>query len=302
MESSRREWLAMSAFGLVAGPMAKTKVRLGGPAFLHTDDMAELARAHRRLGYSAAYCPDGLKAGDAKGIAAVQKAFAAEDVIIAEVGAWKNMLDADPAKRRSNLAFVQERLALADEVGARCCVDIGGSLNPQSWDGPDPRNLTAEYFDATVQNCRRLIDAVKPSRTHFSIEMMGWSLPNTADSYLRLIKAVDRKAFGLHVDVCNIIDSPELFYSNGQVIDDLFQKLGPWVLSCHAKDVGGHATHLAEVIPGRGAIDYRRYLLNLASLRQETPLMLEHLETAAEYDEGRNYILRVGREAGVTFA
>ena len=30
--------------------------------------------------------------------------------------------------------------------------------------------------------------------------------------------------------------------------------------------------------------------------------MLEHLETAEEYDEGRNYILKTGRECGVTFA
>jgi hypothetical protein len=30
--------------------------------------------------------------------------------------------------------------------------------------------------------------------------------------------------------------------------------------------------------------------------------MLEHLATAAEYDEGREYIRRVGNAAGVTFA
>jgi len=30
--------------------------------------------------------------------------------------------------------------------------------------------------------------------------------------------------------------------------------------------------------------------------------MLEHLKTAAEYDEGREYIRKVGDAAGVTFA
>jgi hypothetical protein len=30
--------------------------------------------------------------------------------------------------------------------------------------------------------------------------------------------------------------------------------------------------------------------------------MLEHLATAAQYDEGREYISRVGKAAGVAFA
>jgi sugar phosphate isomerase/epimerase len=299
---NRREWLLASGFALSRPVYARTRIRLGGPVFLRSADMRELAREHRRVGYSAAYCPAGLTAGATAAIREAKNAFAAESVVIAEVGAWKNMLDVDPDKRRANLQYVQERLSLADEIGARCCVDIGGSYNPKLWDGPDARNLTHEYFDATVENCRKLLDAVKPTRTHFSIEMMGWSLPNTADAYLQLIKAVDRKAFGVHLDVCNIIDSPERYYDNGRIIDEVFQKLAPWILSCHAKDVGPHATHFTEVIPGRGGIDYRRYLLNLAGLPTETPLMLEHLQNEGEYGEGRRFIQKIGGECGVTFA
>jgi sugar phosphate isomerase/epimerase len=302
MNVKRRGWLVGMGLAFTRPMWARTRIRLGGPVFLRSVDMRELAREHRRLRYSAAYCPAGLNAGDTAAIAEAKNAFAAEDVVIAEVGAWKNMLDVDPEKRRANLQYVQERLSLADEIGARCCVDIGGSYNPKLWDGPDPRNLTREFFDATVENCHKLIDAVKPTRTHFSIEMMGWSLPNTADAYLQLINAVDRKAFGVHVDVCNIIDSPERYYDNGRIIDEVFQKLGRWILSCHAKDVGPRATHFTEVIPGRGGIDYRRYLIAIANLTTETPLMLEHLRTAEEYDEGRRYILRTGSTCGVTFS
>ena len=59
--------------------------------------------------------------------------------------------------------------------------------------------------------------------------------------------------------------------------------------------------HFLEVIPGRGSVDYRAYLIELAKLPVDAPLMLEHLKTAEEYDEGRNYIQKVGREAGATF-
>src|SRR5438067_7409670 len=88
-------------------------VRLGGPIFLRSDDPRELAREHRRLGYSAAYCPD-AESTDTVKIQAIRDAFAAENVVVAEVGAWKNMLDPDAAARKANLEYVTRRLALAE--------------------------------------------------------------------------------------------------------------------------------------------------------------------------------------------
>lgn len=299
---------AYSSFRALAAPTqsaASVPVRLGGPIFLDSADPAALAREHRRLGYSAAYCPQMATLKDAQQLRAIEDAFAAENVCIAEVGAWKNMLDPDAEKRRRNLEYVVERCALADAVGARCCVDIAGSFSPDSWYGPDPKNLSRDFFDATVANCRHIIDTVKPTRTRFTIEMMGWNLPDNPDAYLELIRAVDRKAFGVHLDVCNGINSPTKFYENSAFIDECFGKLGPWIVSCHAKDlkwVIEYAVHFQEVVPGRGQMDYKAYLRGLAALGRDTPLMLEHLSTAAEYDEGRAYIRKVGDEIGVRFA
>ena len=299
MTITRRSLLAAAA----AVPLraAGTKVRLGGPIFLRSTDPAELAREHRRLGYSAAYCPN-TTVDDA---ARVARAFAAENVVIAEVGAWKNMLDPDPAKRKENLAYVTERCALAEAVGARCCVDIAGSYNPDVWYGMHPKNLSKEFLDATVENCRHVIDAVKPKRTRFTIEMMPWNLPDGPDAYLELIRAVGRPAFGVHLDVCNIINTPRRFYASGDVIRESFQKLGRWITSCHAKDlqwIPEFNVHFLEVVPGKGQVDYRAYLTELAKLPADAPLMLEHLKNAAEYDEGRAYIQKVAGEIGVQFA
>ena len=107
-------------------PHAVRPLRLGGPIFLKSEDPAELAQEHRRLGYRAAYAPQ-VEINDTDRIKAIIKEFAARDVAIAEVGAWCNMLDPDPEKRRKNLAYVQERLAVAEMLGARCCVNIAGS-------------------------------------------------------------------------------------------------------------------------------------------------------------------------------
>jgi sugar phosphate isomerase/epimerase len=302
MAIDRRTFL--TAAGLVSQLRAAGRsIRLGGPVFLKSEDPHQLAREHKRLGYSAAYCPPAA-ASDASRIRSIREAFSAEDVVIAEVGAWKNMLDPDSAARKANLAYVTERLALADAVHARCCVDIAGSYNPKYWYGMHPKNLSQEFFDATVENCRRVIDAVKPTRTQFAIEMMPWSLPDSPDSYVRLIRAVDRAAFGVHLDVCNVINSPARFYNNRDVIQECFRKLGQWIVSCHAKDLAWipeYNVHFAEVVPGRGEVDYAAYLTELSRLAADAPLMLEHLAGPEEYDEARRYVRHAGERAGITF-
>jgi sugar phosphate isomerase/epimerase len=214
------------------------------------------------------------------------------------------MLDPDPERRRENTAFVARQLALAELLGARNCVDIAGSYNPDVWYGPNPKNLSQEFVDATVENCRKLIDAVKPERTFFSIEMMPWSFPSGPDEYVRLVKAVDRKAFGVHLDVCNTMYSPTRLYNNSAIIHECFAKLGPWIKSCHAKDLKwgpGVQVCVQETIPGTGMIDYGSYLRELSQLAVDAPLMLEHLQSEEDYTQGREYIEGVARSLGLSF-
>jgi sugar phosphate isomerase/epimerase len=279
-------------------------IRLGGPAFAETQDPEELARAHRKLGYSAAYCPN-VPLNDSAKIRAYAEAFAKEDVVIAEVGRWVNLLDADSEKRRLNLQVVTDGLALAEAVGARCCVDIAGSFSSASWFGPDPENLSQRHFEASVENARKIIDAVKPGRTTFCYEVMGWSWPDSPDHYLKMIKAVDRKAFSVHLDPCNLVNSPEKFYQNTRLLNECFDKLGKWIVSCHAKDLTWDVEmniHFREVAPGKGALDYPTYLRRLAQLPQNPPLMLEHLSTAQDYTGAREHLFEVGRQTGLDFA
>lgn len=294
--------LAWSAATVVRS--ASRPLRLGGPVFVKSTDPAVLAQAHRDLGYRAAYAPANLSVTDTDTITAWVREFARHDVAIAEVGAWKNMLDPDPEKRRSNMTYVTERLALAEQLGARNCVDIAGSFNPDSWFGQNPKNFSQDFVDATVENCRTLIDAVKPQRTSFSIEMMPWSFPSGPDEYVRLVKAVDRKAFGVHLDVCNTMNSPERFYNNAAGIRECFAKLGPWIKSCHAKDLNwgpGYQVNLQEVIPGTGLIDYKTYLTELSRLGTDAPLMLEHLHSEEDYTKGRQYLQTVARSQGLAW-
>lgn len=277
-------------------------MRLGAPVFTQTRDPDELARAHRAAGYRAAYCPGWLALDDEPTTCALQRAFAAHDVVVAEVGAWGNIIHPDAGERKKNQDRAVDRLALADAIGARCCVDYTGTYG-DGWF--HPRNLSPECFDDVVDVTRRIIDAVRPTRTVFTLEMMPSVHPESADDYLALLAAVDRPGrFGVHLDPVNLIDSPRRYYDTGAVIRDCFEKLGPHIASCHAKDVTagqGFIVHLDECRPGTGALDYRAYLSELNRLPQEPPLMLEHLPDEREYCLARDHVFSVARELGLTF-
>lgn len=286
---------------VTGGGKGSHPIRLGGPVFAKTDDPAELALAHRALGYRAAYCPD-VALRDTARVTAIREAFAKHDVVIAEVGRWCNLLDADAARREANLKAMIDGLALAEAIDARCCVNIAGSFNTEVWYGPHPDNLSPRFFEAVVENARTIIDAVKPKRAKLAYEMMGWALPDSPDAYRRMIRAVDRPAFGVHLDPCNLINSPERFYRNTDLLNECFDKLGPWIVSCHAKDLVWDVemnVHFREVPAGQGKLDWATYLRRLASLGHDAPLMIEHCENEAAFTQARENILAAARRQGV---
>jgi hypothetical protein len=196
-----------------------------------------------------------------------------------------------------------DSLALAEAIGANCCVNISGSKNPKHWAGPHKDNLSKDTFDQIVEISLKIINEVKPTRTYFTLEFMPWIHPDSVDSYLRIIKAVNHKQFAVHMDPVNIINSPTTYYSNGKLISECFEKLGQYIRSCHGKDIilkeDVYSTQLEECRPGLGQLDYRIYLRELGKLK-DIPLMLEHLPSSSEYEKAASFVRSIGTEIGIT--
>ena len=295
-------FITMNQFGMTSDRQVKTGcLRLGGPVKGDFKDPGEWVKALKAKGYSAAYCPVGTGADEAT-IRAFEKTARESNILISEVGAWSNPISRNEKERTDALKKCKDSLALAEHIGAGCCVNISGSRG-EKWDGPDPENLTKETFDLIVQTTREIIDEVKPERTFYTLETMPWAYPDSPDTYLQLIRAIDRKQFAVHFDPVNMINSPERYYRNGLFIKECFRKLGPYIKNCHAKDIrlGTSLTvHLDEVIPGTGGLDYKVFLTELSKLKN-VPLMLEHLKTPEEYDQAANYVRKTGDSVGIMF-
>lgn len=280
-------------------------IRLGGHGLpVGPDDPVAFAKAHTAFGYGAAYVPAKLTAADGDLLRRWEAAFAAEDVMLAEVGIWRNLVSPDDAVRKTNLEYAADKLAVADAVGAKCAVSYIGSFAKGTDYAPVAENMGQAAFDACVDTVRYLLDTVKPKRAKFALEMMQYSLPDSVDSYVEMIRAIDRPMFGAHFDPVNLIMTPRVYFNNAALIRECFAKLGPYVVSCHAKDITLHhkaALHMDEVQIGEGVLDYGTYLSELARMPREVPLMLEHLEAPA-YAVARDRVMAVGDAIGVPFA
>ena len=275
-------------------------MRLGGAVFAKYESPGEWVEAVSALGYRAAFCPVPLDAAE-DDVRAYADATQAADLVIAEVGAWSNPLSPDDATRAAALDKCRAALSMADRVGAVCAVNIAGSLG-EKWDGPCADDLTPDTFQMIVDTVRDIIDAVQPTRAFYTLEPMPWMYPDSADSYVELLRAVDRPAFGVHFDPVNLICSPQRYARTGEVVREFVAKLGSHIKSCHAKDVvlrDRLTVHLDEVRPGLGGFDFATCLRELDALGPDLPLMIEHLPTAEDYALAGEHLRGVAREVGV---
>jgi sugar phosphate isomerase/epimerase len=270
-------------------------MRLGSPLPQTWDSPEEWVQTLRAHGLRAAYWPEDADETYAE-------AARAAEIVIAEIGAWQvNPISRDDAERAQAIAYCQQRLELAERVGARCCVNVAGSRG-EAWDAPHPDNLSADTFALIVDTVRDILGAVQPERTYFTLEPMPWTLPDSPDGYLALLRAIDRPRFAVHLDPVNFVNTPAKLYDNAALLRECFAKLGPHVRSVHAKDIVLEprlTVHLQEVRPGLGALDYEVLLREVDRLDPDTPILVEHLGSDADYAAAVAHIRGVAGALGI---
>lgn len=251
----------------------------------------EWAEKHKKLGTRAINFQLTCRDSEEKVDEFVKEAKEA-GLFFAEVGIWNNMLSPNKEEREKNIEYAIGQLKLADKIGAKCCVNVAGSKYAKTWDGPAKENFSKEAFNETVEVIQYVIDQAKPTNTKFAIESMPWMIPTGPDEYLKLIKAVDREAFGAHLDVVNMINSADRYFGSDDFIKECFDKLGDKILSCHLKDIhlAGYTFALREVPCGQGELNLELYAKLASEINEDMPMIIEHLHSDEEYLESLSYV------------
>ena len=276
-------------------------MRLGGSVMKPYSSPKEWLAHVKELGYSAVIFPvDSSAPGHV--IREYAQVCRDNDLLIGEVGAWRNVMAQDEKERAANLDYNIRQLELAETVGANCCVNISGSF-ADYWDGYHPALDTPETWDLVVENTRRIIDAVQPVHTAYSLEPMPWMIPESPEQYLRLMKDVDRAAFKVHLDYCNMLNSIDRYRHASEFIAKCFTLLGEHIVSVHAKDAlitqGALPVNINEVPPGEGSLDLSLVTKLAHQLAEDTPVFVEHLDTHEQYMRATAVMREAAKKAGV---
>ena len=144
-----------------------------------------------------------------------------------------------------------------------------------------------------VKMIQQIIDTADPRNTFFSIESMPWMIPSSPDEYLRLLEDVDRLQFGVHLDVVNMITSPDRYFFNDRFLGECFTKLKGRICSCHLKDIRlkeEYTFQLEECACGEGTLDLELYASLADAEDPSIPMIIEHLNTDEEYRASVAYV------------
>jgi sugar phosphate isomerase/epimerase len=265
---------------------------LGISSSLQHTTPEDWAAKHKALGLKAINFPISYLEGEDKYMA-YKKAADAAGLSISEVGIWRNTLAADPAERAKWIEYSIGQLQMADEIGATCCVNVVGTPYGPRWDGGYRGNFSPELWADAVKMIRQIIDAVKPRHTKFCIESMPWMIPSSPDECLRLLEDVDRPEFATHLDVVNMITSPQRFFFNDDFLRECFSKLKGTIVSCHLKDIKlkeEYTFQLEESACGEGSLDLELYASLASAENPHMPMIIEHLVTDQEYFDSIEYV------------
>lgn len=214
-------------------------------------------------------------------------------LVIAEVGVWRNTLAADPAERDKWIQYAINQLKMADEIGALCCVNVAGTPHGPRWDGGYRQNFSKETWNDIVKMVQDIIDTAKPKSTKYSIESMPWMIPSSPAEYAKLINDINRSEFGAHLDVVNMITSPERYFFNDKFLEECFSTLKGQIHSCHLKDIllkQEYTFQLQECACGEGTLNIELFADLATKENPDMPMIIEHLNTDEEYINSVKYV------------
>lgn len=265
---------------------------LGISSSLRHKNPEDWAFKHKELGLKSVVFPVDYTAGE-QTYMKYKDAAEKNGLLIAEVGIWRNTLAKDLNERKKCIEYAINQLKMADKIEAVCCVNVVGTPYGPRWDGGYRQNFSEELWKLAVSMIQQIIDTSNPQKTKFSIETMPWMIPSNPDEYIRLINDVDRPQFAAHLDVVNMITSPERYFFNDLFLKECFDKLKGKICSCHLKDIRlkeEYTFQLEECPCGNGSLDLELFA-KLATLENEKmPMIIEHLSSDEEYIQSVKYV------------
>jgi sugar phosphate isomerase/epimerase len=159
-------------------------------------------------------------------------------------------IEPDEAYRRQRIEHTKAALRMAAALGARCITtEPGGPL-----EGSIDR---ASAMDIFIEGLKEVLPVAEQVGVELLVEPEPGLLIETADQFLELAARIDSPAFGLNFDIGH-------FYCVSEPLPEAVERLQDLTRHYHIEDIAATRIH-EHLIPGQGAIDFRKVLEAIAA-------------------------------------
>jgi sugar phosphate isomerase/epimerase len=288
----------------------KTPIRLGTSlGRSEKEDWEAAIKRIREGGYAAVIAPvDPWHDAPDSEVSQLKAALKKFDVVIYEVGGYRNMLHTVEAERQKNLKHLARCVEAAEKIGCPMVGTISGSRDPANTRidnfNPHPDNWTPATWKILVDGVKQVLKDTAGCKAALGMEAQVTTNLDGPKAHKRLMDDVGDKRCGVNLDPTNMI-SLETYYHTTELLTECFDLLGEQILGCHAKDTqilpDLQTVHVQEVCPGRGVMDYETFLVRMSRMKWARALLPEHIP-GNQYIEAKAYIEKVAARVGVKMA
>jgi sugar phosphate isomerase/epimerase len=212
-------------------------------------------------------------------IDSVVERLEAEEISIAALAGYRNLVAPDPGQRRANIDFIAHCLELAPRFGTSIVATETGTRDPEGdWtDSPDNwLPATWELLDGAIGE---LLPVAERSGAILALEASVKNVLRTAGQLIGLLERFPSPHLQVVCDPYNYLSS-RLLPARERLTADLLQRFEHRFVLAHLKDVDPGGAEVGTGEFGTGVFPQRVYLEFLAERRPDLPLILEHLPLA----------------------
>lgn len=200
--------------------------------------------------------------------------FAREQIKIAVLGCYVNIVATDSSVRKKALADFNTHLRLARDFGASVVGTETGSVEK----GFTLKNYTEEAFRSAVLSIKEMVAEAEKFGVTVAIEA-GINHPlHTVEQIVELLEEVPSNNLQIILDCANLM-SPENYQQQAEIVQSAFENIGSRIAAIHLKDFVVEDGKIKIVPVGKGWLDFEPIL---RYIKYQRPHIHSSLEATTE--------------------
>ncbi|MBZ0298747.1 MAG: sugar phosphate isomerase/epimerase [Anaerolineae bacterium] len=209
-------------------------------------------------------------------------------------GGYPCIICPDEDARREGVRIGRNIVQRAAELGAQVAGIRPTSLHPTSQWGPHPLNYAPETEDRLVRSLSEMAEACEIYQVPITLEVHVTTTLRDAETIRRLIDRTGSSWIKVNADLVNFVSDFHAAYHTTELINHVFDVLGPYILTAHLKDVVVDAplvVHISESRPGTGLLDWDTLFRRFEALLPDGYALIEHLTDYNEVTKARDFVV-----------